>query len=446
MIKKIGYFLILVSIVLLIFGYFRYNPTLDYKDKIPQTAETVIQVNLREIEYGLVMDFFRNPLSYKSGSETKKKDTLSKSKSFYKCVNIPVNTFFYTNKTIFENCFISSFFNLKDEVSIKKIFKKEKYKKVVYSEVNVYQKGNLFFALKENQLVCFFKTGKINVASIVAAVFANTEYLDVNNSLITKLKKSNSSITIVTLKNDFIAFDLNAGFLEVNGQFNKEFNAVLPNESKSFGDSLLINVSGKLNTTIVKDNLTDSHKVKFKKWTTLSLDSILNSWNGDLSFNLASFNQKTDTIITYEYDDDFNKIEKKSIAKNTIPLATLVVEDNQSKLKNYLLSKNVVQEIEGEDILAIMPLFKTVVFNQKNNLWITSGNNDVGFSKSSEKFKIFFNVHNYKKNSEGLFKVSNKYFNLMKTVQLSIDANNTLKARVDLEDESRFFLTQLILA
>jgi len=155
MIKKTGYSLLLLIAIVLLFGYFRYHPTLEYKNKIPASAETIMQVNLRELEYGLVSDFCKNPLTYlnkKSSSSGKQSnDSL---KSFYKSVYIPINIFLYTNTKNLKNCLVSSSIKVKHKTDLVTFFLQQKFKEILFDTVKIYQKKHLFFAIER---LCRFK-------------------------------------------------------------------------------------------------------------------------------------------------------------------------------------------------------------------------------------------------------------------------------------------------
>ncbi|MDE0536830.1 hypothetical protein, partial [Tenacibaculum sp. L6] len=76
MIKKIAYTFLIVCCIVVTVGFFRYNPTVIYAGKVPVSAETVIHINIREIEYNILTSFLEHPLSqvdFKKSSTVKEK-------------------------------------------------------------------------------------------------------------------------------------------------------------------------------------------------------------------------------------------------------------------------------------------------------------------------------------------------------------------------------------
>jgi hypothetical protein len=123
------------------------------------------------------------------------------------------------------------------------------------------------------------------------------------------------------------------------------------------------NISGKIDTKRVFSLLKQKQKQSFTKATTLSLDSIFDMWNGSINVTWGKFIQKTDTIVTYTYDEDFNKVEKKEVQKRVIP--NFNVEIGGKKLYHYLQKKKAIKKENTQPVLVLNPLFKT--YTQKTN-------------------------------------------------------------------------------
>ncbi len=411
------------------------NPQLEYKNKVPASAETIIHVNLRKVEYAVVKSYLKDPFSYfdfKTPSK-KQKDSLKEGKkvSLYSAISIPVNIFFYTNKEEFKGVFISSFFKVKNRLNLASFFKEKKYVKKEKKAITIYEKESHFFALHKNDLVFVYKREPADVVKLTENIFANTLFMKEEDPLMKRMKKSKSDLTLATLENDFLELDISNESLRFSGSLGDKFNWFLPYKAEQPKELGIANISGKFNTLFLSQKLKQNQKDKIKKLTTLSMDSILKKWNGDLTFNLSSFSTKTDTIVTYEYDDDFNKIEKRAIEKRVIP--DLDLTTSKGTLISYLKEKEVVKKVQGEEIVTIIPFFKVLVNNTNDDLFFYTKEQGKRIIGARGKFMFYFNVETYMKESNGFYIQDNSYFNSIKNMRFVVSENNDFKLTVNLK-------------
>lgn len=441
MIKRIAYILIIVCCIIVTVGFFRYNPTVIYAKKVPTSAETIVYLNLREIEYNILLSFLKHPFSQldfkkSSASKEEKKTTLLDE------VEVPASLFLYTNTREFKDFFISS------PISVKQNFiealKEEKFTAKNVSKTTVYSKGIISCVVKDNFLQVLLKKDKeAQVSSGLLLALNHKSYFSEDDLIFDKIKKSEAPLTVSTLKGDFFEFVVDGGSLRIQGELNKKKNLFKPFKATSVGSSI-ISVSGKLNTEIVANELDKNLKKKFKKLTTLSLDSVINRWNGVVEGNLTSFIEKSDTIVTYEYDDDFNKIEKKEIQNTITPEVTLELQGED--LCNYLKEKEVIKRVENEDLLTLMPLFTTYSFCKEDGLKFASVKRQklAKETDGSNKFYLLFNVADYQQKDRGIYSFKSEYLDKVNTIQLLVTNNNQLKGTVELKNTSKNFFLQLL--
>ena len=421
MIKRIAYILVIVCCIIVTVGFFRYNPTVIYEKKVPTSAKTIVYLNLREIEYNILCSFLKHPLSQldfkKSTSKKEKKKT-----TWLDEVEVPPSLFFYTNEQEFKNFFISSPIVVKQ--NFKEALKEEGFAVKNVSKTTVYSKGVISCVVKGNSLQVLLKKHKgAQILPQLLSKLNHENYFSQNDLILRRIKDSKQPIVIGTLQGDFFEFAADGGGLKVQGELSEENNLFKSFKATSIVSSML-SISGKLNTKIVADRLNKDFKDKFKKLTTLSLDSVISKWDGVVEGNLTSFIEKLDTIVTYEYDDDFNKIEKKEVQKTITPKVTL--EFQGDGLCSYLEEKKAIQKVDSEDLLTLIPLFTTYSFCERGNLRFTSVK-DQRLTKEtdeSNKFYFSFNVADYKEKDRGIYSFKNKYLDRVKRIQLSVTHNN----------------------
>lgn len=431
--KKIVYLVLIILGVVFTVGYFRYNPTVNIINTIPASAESVIRINLREVEYIMIKDVLKHPLSYFDF----KKTTSSGSKKTISLINqieIPKNLFFYTNSKSLKNTWISSAVEIKNKEKLFEFFKQEGVVKKNKETVAyfAYKKFNYF--VKGDELKMMFSYNDITKTElIIDTVFKEGSYLKESNKDLLKLKNSKGLIAMYVKNNGFFELKKQSQKILIEGELNN--NLFLPYEAVE-NEQVLALVSGRVNQEFASGFIKKKQKDKFKKLTNLSLDSINNYWNGELDFSIKSFENKTDTITTYEYDDDFNKIEKKSVDVKIIPNINFRI--GGSTIFDYLYSKKSIQNVEGENIAVLNPLFKTYASKGGKEAVLHSVPNGINNfkEKGSNKFLFLLNVERYLEKDRGLYSVTNKYLKQIRKVRATITKNNEIKVVIDLKSAS----------
>ncbi len=96
--------------------------------------------------------------------------------------------------------------------------------------------------------------------------------------------------------------------------------------------------------------LDSNAQVKFKNLLNVTAQSTLLRSNNYMALSLQKFAEKTDTAVTYTYDDDFNAIEKKEITKNNEPVFGIVINGPgaDSILTNWELQKVIESNTKGK--------------------------------------------------------------------------------------------------
>ena len=440
MIKKIAYTFFIVCCIIVTVGFFRYNPTVIYAEKVPVSAETVIHINLREIEYNILTSFLEHPLSqvdFKKSSTVKEKQH-----SLLDQIEVPSSVFLYTNQQEFKGFLIS------DKVSVKndfiEVLKETGFKEENIGKTTIYRKQQITCLVNNNKVQVLFKVDKSAEVSneLIEALDKEDYFLD-DAEIFSNIKKHKSPIAFSTNKGDFFKVLVDEGQLSIEGKLNENDDIFLPFKA-GFEANAIATISGKLNTKKLAKILPENASEKFRKLTTLSLDSIATKWNGAMNFNLSSFVAKSDTIVTYEYDDDFNKVEKKEIQNTITPNVTFNLEGEG--LCEYLYEKEVIKQVDNNEVLTLVPLFTTYSFCNENKLKFTSQKQPVlnEFKKLDDKFYFSFNVVQYQAKDRGIYSFNNNYLDKVQILQLSVANNNELKATVKLKNTSKNFFLQLL--
>ncbi|MCF2875916.1 MULTISPECIES: hypothetical protein [unclassified Tenacibaculum] len=435
MIKKIVYSILLILSIIFTVGFFRYNPTVNLSNTIPSSAEAIVRINLREAEFNIVKDVVLHPLSYIDFEESSESDS-EKRISLFDQIEIPNNVFFYTNSTVLKDFWVSSTIEVNDKAGLVNFLKKEGKLIEDKSRINCFAYKKLFFLLKENKLSVVYSLKKTtNIDQVLNAVFEKKSYLKENDTKLLKLKNSNGIIAFQSKEFGFFEFEKDEEELILKGELNEENSPFLAYDSQELKEGMA-SFSGRINKECLLSFIDAKKKEKFKKLTNLSLDSLNNYWNGEIDFSLESFQSENDTIVTYEYDDDFNKVEKKSIHKSLLPEVCLKI--GGGNVFKYLYENKGIQNVEGEELLVLNPLFKTYANNEEEELQLYSIDDNVfDFTPNKEnKFSMVFNVESYLEENRGLYTLSNKYLKQVQKIKATVSNDNQLELIISLKESS----------
>jgi len=446
--RKLIYVFIGICVLLLGLYFFRYKQSQTFTDRVPKDATAIINVNIRQLEHHILLDLLKHPMPY-FRSDTIPKDTVEKQKfSLTKGVDIPKNILFFTNDDTFKNTWYSSVFKVNDTEEFSQYLVTEKFKK----KGKTFRKGNLVFTLKDRQLIIailYDKTAEIS--ETVQAIFNETDYLPGGSSLLKLIEESSSDICLATTSHDFFEANFKDDVFEIQGKVNPNFDLFIASLQPQYNQNTIAFFTGKINKkhALFKTISQQINASKFNATTHLAIDSIFKAWNGKLSFNLKAIESKTDTIITYEYDGDFNKIEKVTTQKIASPKLMLQLENKKNRsLLDYFTTKNAIQIIEKDTLFTAIPLYTFHVTSQEGNLKIyTSRGANKEFSKKiNSKLSGYLNMDSYWQSPQqfSFLPIEYPFFTMMKDASIQISENNEFLLQINLKNKNRNFLGQYV--
>ncbi len=442
--KKLGYLFLTITIVVLMLYVFRYKRPLVIENRIPISATEIVHIDLRQIEHHLLVDAVKNPFKYISFESKKEKNT----PSFNKTIEIPRNLFFFTNKSNFKAAWFSNTIKITDSTEFKKFLLQKGFEKSTDKKLELFSKGKVVIAVSgEDVLMVYKEQQDISVNTVIQSIFKETNFCKKDHDLLKLISNSKSDISYTNLDSDFFEGDFKKGFFEIRG--NVHSNLFITDTYSEYSKNSVGFLATKINRyhKLFKSLLSDKNKRKFNQFTKLSVDSIVNNWNGSLVLGLKAVNTKIDTIVTYEYDDDFNKIEKKSIQELKIPDATIALGSDAS-LYEYFYTHKAVQILEKDTLFVSIPLYKMYAQRQENSLNIFTLKHFDNSLLKEKKYKLnaYLDIKKYLENplEFSLIPVKNDYFKQLDKASVNLTTHDELLIQVSLKENNRNFLGQLI--
>ncbi len=452
--KKLVYTLVGIVIIILCCYFYRYRQASFFEDRIPSSATTIINIDLRKIENSLLKDIVKNPSTvFSSSSEDEIIVDEEDEHNFgiTKGVKIPRNIILYANSTSLKEGFYSSVLSLKDVEELHKYLLNEGFELDKKNELQLFYKGNIIFATRAEELIIAYKLEDNieGIEKVFSELFVTTEFLTKDDESFKQLEASKSEITIVTPEL-FLTANFKKGKFVANGIVNNSQNYFRTNSltMSSKKDIAFFKTHINLKTKKAREQLKDWKGMKvLSNYAKLNTDSIVNSWNGSFDFELNDVSTKIDTIVTYSYDDDFNKVEAKVVHQEIVPKMHLRLgEMEKNGLYDYLATKGAIKIAETDTLFTLIPLY-TFYVNHSPLEIMTSKYSNISKNINSELLlDCYFNIENYK--TSGLWIPSYiediTAFESLETISLKVKTNGRFNFTIDQKNTNRYFLGELL--
>lgn len=353
-------------------AYFKNISTL--QGLIHKEANSVFKIGVNHIKETIVLDALSTPLYYYKNASFKssKKEKEPKDAG----INLrPFNIVGFTvpkvDNTIFSVLKIddSNDFNIYIEK-----FAKEKGVKIETSENKRYS----FLELKKVGVICAWNTKKIvvSIASKNSLQAVQQVFLDIliddqviqekSNFWIEKLRNSDDHISYFNREGK-LAVNFKDGEAVIQGSFNikeafsKEISILaMPNTSLSLHYDA--NFAHKENKAKIVKAL---NKVSFFEKTNLSVTEFVNRTDGTFYIAMSGNTIQKDSIVTYTYDENFEKIEQLAIDEKKVPKLYLNLGQADKSLVDYLEQQGAI----SNKIFTALPYYK--IFTKEKGLYTT---------------------------------------------------------------------------
>lgn len=354
-------YIFLIIIVLLSIGvyflFFHKDKSLKY---IPDNADIVVLVDVKKAKRQYISSYIAHPSKWfeeKNGAKNKISVTDSG-------LEIPdFLQIFHLNNTKISEWYTVLEINDKEKLSA---FLKDR--KFINDGKGTFKNNQLF--VKINGEKCIVGTSDLNFNNIgkpFSEKFRNN-VLNADSFMDDGL----GSISFISeLRTQNFSIDLQDNEIEIKNKHNSaNFGSLISDlyKKSQFLDAELDSENIKKIGSVFKENLTDSTSVNHLK----------------MSANLTQVN---DTIVSYEYDDNFNEIEKISYQKIVQPDFEIVLQtSNPEKVWTYFQNK---KWINAKNQFTAIPFQPNLMSVNKNHISIKSTRKSVKINETKNQNYIF---------------------------------------------------------
>ncbi len=419
---------IIISVLLLVFkGFLMYRDYASYQGIIHEKADNIIKIQVDGIAQSLLFNAIKNPSFYlnnKSDKEDDKKEDKKEDVGYA----IPANIFLYTIKgqpitTLFTSFKISDKDHFKNH-----LIKQYKIEDFIDSDNFTVAKNNdntIVIAFNNKQCIVAYNPSKANVKNVFLDLLVNNKTLEKADIKWDKIKSANSHINYIT-KNDDLEINFKAGKTTISGNFVLPVFLDVPRTLKSTTFSSDASVTLDLNLFSTLKNMTFKHK-----GINVNTDSIDTYYNGHLALEVLKATTQIDSVVTYDYNDDFEKVATVSAVTKQVPEINLQLSSNASKLYKYLESISIIKQ--GKLNKDVFPLYQVKLDATSTNSLIASTNLSHSLENNiKETSEIFaLNIDFEKLQQQDHFPMINSYLKKLTTLQISGDSSKDEAIAVD---------------
>jgi hypothetical protein len=358
-----------IAVIVLVFVSFlifiQYRSAKAYGIALHQKANAILQVNIDKIFLQIAFNFVKNPSYYLKGKPDKSPGNGQENHG----LSLPSHLFLYTIKGMKDDTFFGTI--PIDDLETLKAFLNRELKNSPFKkgeaniETSTALKGKLTFAYLHDQLAFAFSNTQENVTGILSDLLLKRNLLSQKEQE-TKLMRSAAHHVMYQSQYASVHLDFEDGKIKIGGLLDslKEADhlANLPNFNQGSAVQFYANL-----------NLAPFLKQKQYQIGdfTLATDTLLKYHHGLTAFELLKTTTQSDTLITYEYNDDFEKVEKQTIKRVQIPEMSLFLSGDGIGLSNYLKRQNILTDRDSLN-KQFFPLYTVYVSTSPNDLTLST--------------------------------------------------------------------------
>ncbi|UII25166.1 hypothetical protein LVD15_17880 [Fulvivirga maritima] len=355
--------IVMLLLLLALYLYLQLRQSRSYNN-IPEGAQIVMRANIDQLFKKLLFNSITNPKYYyqSSSDSTETDEEEAEDPSFV----IPANVFVYNLKTT-PNSFYTSL-HIKDSAGMQAFFKKElsidEYQPEENYTYGTTDNRQLQVIYNENMAFVAFSFDRENVKSQLHDLLFNLTPMDRNTPTITALRDAESDVSLFG-ENSEVTIDFNTGEVSISGLANLHKYLEIPQQTqvKQNLDSMGLHAWLSATPTAELDTLFTINHV------TLSGEKLNSYYRNGIDLQIAGTTVQQDTIINYEYNDDFEKVEQKEINTSRVPGISLAVQCEADSMQKYLQNKGIFKN--GQVNESFFPLYHLNT-SKKDSLLIIS--------------------------------------------------------------------------
>jgi hypothetical protein len=346
----------------LIFGYIKLFYKTYSNNVVAQSADCIIAIDVKRVTNTLIWNFITTPGQWKPGNIFKSSSTKAEI-SWKDMIVLPDYVFGFHVKGQPANTWYSVF-AIKNSGDFEKGLLRYHFTKQNNQVYQSEEMGLRFFRHENKILVSNNKAGNGYLEQVATELFTKSAFIA--KATLKKAVDAKSHAAIYIAANKFLQQDglITANFsgttITAEAKFSVAQQYHFTEQVFNFSDSSLCTLGFTQPSYAVYQLMSDSSRAKISKAINVNIDSFLRPGNQYYNLDLAGFKSRTDSAITYSYDDDFNSVEKVVVNNVLEPAYDFnIVGDSVTSIYNYFVSSNKLEQTGSGQLFTPMPFVKS---------------------------------------------------------------------------------------
>lgn len=384
---------LLILCCLLIFGYIKLFYKTYSEKVVAKSADSIVAIDVKRITNTVIWQYITTPSLWKTSSSTAETNIVS----WKDMVEIPDYVLAFHAGGQPANAWYGVL-KIKDEDAFAKGIQQQHFEKID-SNVFISKESSIqFYKNGNNILLTSASTENNNLIKVANELFLQKSFIakadlakviDAKSHVVLRLRADNflQEDGIITAN-----FDANKITIEGNIIPRKEFIFTENNFSYNAGSMLSLGFTQPGTKAFAL--LSDSSKATISKAINVNIDSLMLQSNKWYSLDVTGIKARTDSAITYIYDDDFNKVEKVVVNNVEEPAFNFIAYgDSVSTIYNNWITNNTLEKTNAGFLFTSMPFVKSYGnIENKNTLAITANNYEVKTLDKKNNCLFFMNL------------------------------------------------------
>jgi hypothetical protein len=353
---------LLLLCVVLIFGYIKLFYKSYSNNVVAQNADCIVAIDVKRITNTLIWNVITTPSQWKPGNIFKR--STGKGEVGWKdMIAIPDYIFGFHVKGQPLNTWYTVL-TIKDAADFDKGLSRYHFTTQNNNTFTSEELGLRFYRFNNQILLSNSKKDDGYLDQTATSIFVNKSY--VAKPVLQQAIDAKSHAAIYLAANSYLQEDamVTANFDKQKINIDCSFTPAGPynftEQPFDYTDSSLFFLGFTQPPAAIYNLISDSSKAKISKAVNFNIDSVLWANNKKYILELSGFWSRTDSAITYSYDDDFNKIEQVVVNNVTEPAYRFNISgDSISKIYNYLINSGKLEQTDAGQLFTPVPFVKS---------------------------------------------------------------------------------------
>jgi len=421
---------IVILLLVFYFGFFKYRQIQANKILIPVTTQTLLKINLDELYKTISVSYLKHPSQY-SGAD--KKDLEEKIDDLTAGLKIPANVYIYSLNGKSKTTFFSSF-EIADSLAFNNFIQKKSSLPLIKKDKNFFQSkdSTLCILFNKTTIALAYTPQKEQVKTILKAILNQKNMVKISDSRFEQMANLSDHLSFQNAEN-LSKINFTDGKIDFSSELMNRWiepaahpkHRILNSES-----TVSMWLNGKIKSDLIKKNHTVSPSL-------LSKDSFFRFYKDYADFEWTKTITQVDTIVGYEYNDDFEQVEKKILQDRKIPSIAINLSADDKAVSTYLKSLGVLDQSTGKISSSMIPLYQVYFKGNNGNVLLSTVQNAKPDLKRASSDNFFYFKVDFKKliKQTSIPLIADK---LGPFSQLEIKAKSAGKDKIKLESELLF--------